>query len=194
MKTVMKFMANMAASNTANNARIESLETKIDNLAAALMAASMHPPHNIQVQQPSVASQMTMPTTASTPTPPHQKAYHQTPQHHHQQYPPPNKHMQGHGGWGGCGRGRGQGERCGGNIGSTFKGLFNTPNPIKRFENTFYCYSHGFDVDHDGCHCTDQMLGHLPCLTANMKRVDMEMPEHQQQFVYASYKAAHKKS
>ena len=41
VNTVMKFMANMAAANTANDARIESLETKIDNLAAALMAASI---------------------------------------------------------------------------------------------------------------------------------------------------------
>ena len=36
IKTINQYMANMAASNSANDARIESLEAKIESLTAAL--------------------------------------------------------------------------------------------------------------------------------------------------------------
>eukprot|EP00804_Cyclotella_cryptica_P015700 CCRYP_018925-RA/>CCRYP_018925-RA protein AED:0.49 eAED:0.35 QI:0/-1/0/1/-1/1/1/0/535 len=39
------------------------------------------------------------------------------------------------------------------------------PNPVKRHNNMLYCWSHGFDVDHDGYHCNNPSEGHIPWAT-----------------------------
>eukprot|EP00804_Cyclotella_cryptica_P023089 CCRYP_000334-RA/>CCRYP_000334-RA protein AED:0.93 eAED:0.93 QI:0/0/0/0.5/1/1/2/0/513 len=39
------------------------------------------------------------------------------------------------------------------------------PNPVKRYNNMLYCWSHGFDVDHDGYHCNNPADGHIPWAT-----------------------------
>jgi hypothetical protein len=33
-------------------------------------------------------------------------------------------------------------------------------NPVKRHNNWYYCWSHGFDVDHESHQCMDRRWGH----------------------------------
>ena len=42
-----------------------------------------------------------------------------------------------------------------------------TPNPIKRFNNRYYCWSHGFDVDHQSHECKCKKWGHQDRATKN---------------------------
>ena len=96
------------------------------------------------------------------------------------------------GGRGGQGRGRGSNNNGRGGTWNNQRGYNNAPHPVKTHENNYYCYSHGFDVEHPGQQCPNPVQGHLPWLTAEMKRTDLTLPEHQQRYYYASYKGEHK--
>ena len=47
-------------------------------------------------------------------------------------------------------------------------------------------------MDHLGEQCPNQVQGHLPWLTAEMKPADLTFTEHQQMYPYATYKGKHK--
>lgn len=81
----------------------------------------------------------------------------------------------GYGRGGGRGSGRGnynqgqynQQQQQQGGQGQNFYQNQNQQNPVKRHDNWFYCWSHGFDVDHDSMHCMNQKWGHQIHATRN---------------------------
>ena len=120
--------------------------------------------------------------------------YYQPPQQQYQppqqQYQPPQQQYQqqyqqqqsggrgrgggrrGYGRGGNRGRGgRGNGyyaqyqQQGGQQSGQGFYATSNQQNPVKRHDNMYYCWTHGFDVDHDSAHCTNRKYGHQEAAT-----------------------------
>ena len=179
-----------ANAQMANNmaAQIQQLSKQMESLA---MAVNQQPP----AQQSYVPQAPPPPPQYYAPPPPpampsnnygqyqQQAPYQQQGQYQYQGYG-------GRGGRGGRGRGRGYSRGRGGRgagqsqyyqqggyqgqqgnthqapaSGGFYDGQNRAPNPVKYHKNWWYCWSHGYDVDHDSAHCPNPRAGHVSYAT-----------------------------
>jgi len=176
-------MAGVTAKQSEQNTNIEDICQRLaiyeQEIASLRQERDMHRANAATSQPP---PSFTMPTqyapqfqpmTAPPMPPPMQyQPYQGPPPSYNYQH---NNNNGGRGGRGGGGRynnGGGRGGNYNGN--SNNRGSNNQCNPVRRHENNFYCYTHGFDVDHPGSTCAQPRFGHMPNVTGEQVRTDSQ--------------------
>ena len=172
------------ASFDAMSAQLQAMQQQNAFLQEQLAAAAKvqapappAPPQQFQPAYPPIAPYYQPPQQQYQP--PMQQQYQQPPaqqQYQQQQYGGRGGRGggRGYGRGGGRGYNRGRGGRGNGRYnqynqyqqqggqpnGQGFYQNSNQQNPVKRHDNLYYCWTHGFDVDHDSAHCLDRKYGH----------------------------------
>ena len=193
---VSQIMQQLANNQTSSQASIPSQVT-VPPMVPPMMPTAPAPTPVPSMVPPMIPSAPMYPP--APPAMPNMYAYNMTPvpATHCPPPPPPARNTNYNGGnngynnnrGGGRGNGRNSNNRGRSNNG---RGRNNTPHPVKRYENWFYCSSCGFDTAHQSNACDRQKMGHIPNLTREMKIHDMYQPEHLQQYRNASYAGRHK--
>mmetsp|Transcript_25996 Transcript_25996/g.54428 ORF Transcript_25996/g.54428 Transcript_25996/m.54428 type:complete len:233 (-) Transcript_25996:81-779(-) len=167
-------MAGISSAQSNQNAALEQIQQRLaayeHEIATLRNKRDFHHANAATATIPPPPSYFTMPAPPAYAPPPQQynppPHYKQPPPATPYQHPPQsyNNHYHNNDG--------GRGDRGGRGGGRGNRGNNNERNPVKRHKNNYYCYTHGFDVDHPGTNCTVPKYGHVPHMTAQQVRED----------------------